>query len=87
MIRSGGGAEIRPAVFDCAALLRIELREVSDGHRCMRAGSSARGRKNGDSSVRVIPAAPHDSDRTTRTDAERKNKFGRVRAIRDFARA
>jgi hypothetical protein len=64
----------------------------------MRAGSVAgrekrrliRDRTADDSPVRTVvpmPAAPRDSDGTTRTDAERKNKFGRVRAIRDFARA
>jgi hypothetical protein len=47
-----------------------------------------RHRTTGDSPVSTVvpmPAAPRDSDGTTRTDAERKNKFGRVGTIRDFA--
>jgi hypothetical protein len=59
---------------------------VSDGHRCVR----TRHRTTGDSPVSTVvpmPAAPRDSDGTTRTDAERKHKFGRFRTILDFALA
>src|SRR5262245_65914457 len=74
-----GGAEIRPAVFDGTTLLGIELNEVSGGHRCMR----TRHRTTGDSPVSTVgpmPAAPRDSDGTTRTRSEerRVGKEGEV---------
>jgi hypothetical protein len=77
-----GRAEIRPAIFDGTTLLEIELREVGNGHRCVwDACAGCCDDKSAVAALRTVgpmAAAPLcDSDLSTRTDTERKDKFAR----------